>query len=97
MRAADAMQPALEKEQHRRVEAWCRDPRARAAVLAEVKAATQRAGLQGFERVYAVRLIPSEWTPSNGFLTPTHKLRRQQLRGSFHQEIKEMVQEIGDT
>ncbi|KAF6162775.1 hypothetical protein GIB67_029044 [Kingdonia uniflora] len=51
----------------------CNDPRARAAVLAEMDAVGREAQLRGFEYVKAVTLVLDPFTLENGLLTPTFK------------------------
>ena len=39
----------------------------------------------------AVRIVPEEWTPTDGLLTPTHKLVRHHLRAKFAAEVEDMM------
>ncbi|PIA44855.1 hypothetical protein AQUCO_01700438v1 [Aquilegia coerulea] len=52
----------------------CNDPRARAAVLADMDAIGRDAQLRGFEFVKAVTLVLEPFTLENGLLTPTFKV-----------------------
>ncbi|KAG1673251.1 hypothetical protein FOA52_013131, partial [Chlamydomonas sp. UWO 241] len=89
-----AMQRTLSPEDQTRVARLCGSAAAREHVLSEARAASVRAGLAGFESVYAVRLLPSEWTPDNGFLTPSHKLVRRVLARAFAADLAEMEAEV---
>ncbi|XP_074281284.1 long chain acyl-CoA synthetase 7, peroxisomal-like isoform X2 [Silene latifolia] len=68
----------------------CNDPRAKAAVLAEMDAVGRDAGLRGFEFVKAVTLVPEPFTLENGLLTPTFKVKRPQAKVYFERAIAEM-------
>ncbi|KAH9620955.1 hypothetical protein KSS87_004414 [Heliosperma pusillum] len=68
----------------------CNDPRAKAAVLADMDAVGRDAGLRGFEFVKAVTLVPEPFTVENGLLTPTFKIKRPQARVYFERAIAEM-------
>jgi len=61
------------------------------AVLAQLQAAGKAAGLKGFEQVYDVHIEGSQpWTPQNGLLTPTMKLKRAALAKRYKDEITRM-------
>jgi long-chain acyl-CoA synthetase len=49
--------------------------------------------LSSVEKVRAFRLFSEPWTPQNGLLTPTLKLRRERLARQFAGEIEEMFKE----
>ncbi|XP_020101753.1 long chain acyl-CoA synthetase 6, peroxisomal-like [Ananas comosus] len=72
----------------------CADPRARAAVLAEMDAAGKEAQLRGFEFAKAVTLVPEQFTLENGLLTPTFKIKRPQAKAYFAKEIADMYVEL---
>lgn len=72
----------------------CNDPRAKAAVLAEMDAVGREAGLRGFEFAKAVTLVPEPFTVENGLLTPTFKIKRPQAKVYFERAIAEMYAEI---
>lgn len=61
----------------------CSDPRAKAAVLAEMDVLGREAGLRGFEFVKAVTLVLEPFTVENGLLTPTFKIKRPQAKAYF--------------
>ena len=61
----------------------------KSAVLAEIQNLGKAHGLQGFEIVknIYIDINVGEWGPHNGLTTPTHKLKRQQLRERYKNEI----------
>jgi len=64
----------------------------------EMLKALQKTGtehkVRGFEKIFALRLYPEEFTDKNDLATPTLKLRRHQLKEKFGEEIIEMYEEI---
>ncbi|CAA2958867.1 long chain acyl- synthetase 6, peroxisomal-like [Olea europaea subsp. europaea] len=72
----------------------CNDPRARAAVLAEMDAVGKEAQLRGFELVKAVTLVIEPFTMENGLLTPTFKIKRPQAKAYFAKAISDMYAEL---
>ncbi|XP_076947193.1 long chain acyl-CoA synthetase 7, peroxisomal-like [Bidens hawaiensis] len=75
----------------------CNDPRAKAAVLAEMDAVAREAQLRGFEFAKAVTLAPEPFTVENGLLTPTFKVKRPQAKAYFAKEISNMYAELSTT
>ncbi|KAE9589019.1 putative long-chain-fatty-acid--CoA ligase [Lupinus albus] len=75
----------------------CNDPRARAAVLAEMDAVGRNAQLRGFEFVKAVTLVLEPFTLENGLLTPTFKIKRPQAKEYFAKPISDMYNEVSGT
>ncbi|XP_019186747.1 PREDICTED: long chain acyl-CoA synthetase 6, peroxisomal [Ipomoea nil] len=72
----------------------CNDPRAKAAVLADMDAIGREAQLRGFEFAKAVTLVVEPFTVENGLLTPTFKVKRPQAKAYFAQAISEMYNEL---
>uniref|UniRef100_A0A7N2R620 Long-chain-fatty-acid--CoA ligase n=1 Tax=Quercus lobata TaxID=97700 RepID=A0A7N2R620_QUELO len=74
----------------------CNDPRARAAVLADMDAIGREAQLRGFEFAKAVTLVHEPFTLENGLLTPTFKasVKRPQAKEYFAKAIANMYAEL---
>ncbi|KAG6437489.1 hypothetical protein SASPL_102407 [Salvia splendens] len=72
----------------------CNDPRAKAAVLADMDSVGREAQLRGFEFVKAVTLVLEPFTVENGLLTPTFKVKRPQAKAYFAQAIAGMYTEL---
>ncbi|KAF9618831.1 hypothetical protein IFM89_002699 [Coptis chinensis] len=72
----------------------CKDPRARAGVLADLDALGREAQLRGFESVKAVTLVLEPFTLENGLLTPTFKIKRPQAKAYFAKAISDMYAEL---
>ncbi|KAL4024914.1 hypothetical protein IC575_013287 [Cucumis melo] len=75
----------------------CTDPRARAAVLAEMDAVGREAQLRGFEFAKAVTLVHEPFTLENGLLTPTFKIKRPQAKEYFANAISNMYAELASS
>lgn len=62
------------------------------AVLKEIQELSTAHGLKGFEMVRRIHIdtTASEWSPLNGLTTPTHKIKRAQLREKYKSEISNM-------
>ncbi|RHN82051.1 putative long-chain-fatty-acid--CoA ligase [Medicago truncatula] len=72
----------------------CNDPRAKAAVLAEMDAVGREAQLRGFEFAKAVFLVAEPFAMENGLLTPTMKIKRPQAKEYFGKAISDMYSEL---
>ncbi|WCJ43146.1 long-chain acyl-CoA synthetase 7 [Euphorbia peplus] len=72
----------------------CNDPRAGAAVLAEMDEVGRDAQLRGFEFAKAVTLVPEPFTLENGLLTPTFKIKRPQAKEYFADAISNMYSQL---
>jgi long-chain acyl-CoA synthetase len=66
----------------------------KAAVLTQMKDTGRGLGLKGFELVYSVTVEKMAWTPENGLLTPTMKLKREALKGLYQSQIKAMYLQL---
>ncbi|WVZ88020.1 hypothetical protein U9M48_034582 [Paspalum notatum var. saurae] len=85
---------AAEGIQYEDLRQLCADPRARAAVLADMDAIGKEAQLRGFEFAKAVTLVAEPFTLENGLLTPTFKVKRPQAKAYFAKEISDMYAEV---
>jgi len=47
-----------------------------------------------FEFISSVRIVTGEWTPENGLLTSSMKLKRQDIKKFYENEIEEMYKEL---
>ncbi|CAL5209711.1 unnamed protein product [Lathyrus oleraceus] len=72
----------------------CNNPKAKAAVLAEMDAVGREAQLRGFEFARAVTLVAEPFAMENGLLTPTMKIKRPQAKEYFAKAISDMYNEI---
>ncbi|KAK1380086.1 Long-chain-fatty-acid--CoA ligase [Heracleum sosnowskyi] len=72
----------------------CKDPRARAAVLADMNAIGREAQLRVFEFAKAVALVLEPFTLENGLLSPTFKIKRPQAKAYFAEAIADLYAEI---
>ncbi|OAY27923.1 long chain acyl-CoA synthetase 6, peroxisomal [Manihot esculenta] len=76
------------------LEQLCNNPRARAAVLADMDVLGREAKLRGFEFAKAVTLVAQPFSIEKGFLTPTLKIKRPQAKAFFEKEISKMYAEL---
>lgn len=67
---------------------WCRQPAVTALFQAEM--ARLGAGFRHFERPERVLVVADEWSPTNGLLTPTLKLKRNRLVQQYHHQIEQL-------
>ncbi|CAM0950289.1 unnamed protein product [Alopecurus aequalis] len=72
----------------------CADPRAKAAVLADMDSIGKEAQLRGFEFAKAVSLVAEPFTVENGLLTPTFKVKRPQAKAYFAKELTDMYAQL---
>ena len=56
-----------------------------------------RCALQSFEIPKAVHLSAEEWTPENGMLTPTFKIKREIVKRKFEAELEALYQQLKKT
>lgn len=68
----------------------CKKGSLHATIMTEIKQLAKNNGLHGFETPKAIYLDPEPFTAENGLTTPTFKLKRQQLRDHYQQQIDEM-------
>ncbi len=74
------------------VETLAKEP----AVLAEVERAVKAGNekLAKVEQVKEYRILPSEWTPESGELTPTMKLKRKEIHEKWGDQIKDIYKGV---
>jgi len=65
-----------------------------AAVEAQIAAASKEAGLKGFEKIQALHLDAEAWSVDNGLLTPTFKMKRNDLKKHYQSVIDAMYAQI---
>ncbi len=72
---------------------------ANAILLAELQQLGYASGLQGFEIVKSIFIDPkiSEWSPANGFTTPTFKIKRAALKEKYKFDIEKMYETLKET
>mmetsp|Transcript_1899 Transcript_1899/g.4327 ORF Transcript_1899/g.4327 Transcript_1899/m.4327 type:complete len:736 (-) Transcript_1899:79-2286(-) len=68
----------------------CADPVAVGNALALVQKNLKAAGLAKFEIPCKIELINDEWTPENGMLTPTLKLKRVSIIDKYRKSIEKL-------
>ncbi|RLN28708.1 long chain acyl-CoA synthetase 6, peroxisomal-like isoform X2 [Panicum miliaceum] len=85
---------ASEGIQYEDLRQLCADPRARAAVLADMDSIGKEAQLRGFEFAKTVTLVAEPFTLENGLLTPTFKVKRPQAKAYFAKEISDMYAQL---
>jgi long-chain acyl-CoA synthetase len=63
-------------------------------ILADIQRASREAGLHGFETVRSIWVEPANsaslWTPENGLMTPTFKIKRQAIATRFATQLASM-------
>ena len=69
------------------------DKRVVKKVVEELGDVGRENGLKGFEMVKRVYLSTEEFTVENNLISPTLKLKRNQLTDKFNQQISEMYKE----
>jgi len=65
----------------------------RAAIFSQMKAASKDAKLAGFEMVKKLHLDPEAWSVENAMLTPTFKLKRNDLKKRYQAAIDALYSE----
>lgn len=63
-------------------------------MLAELTAIGKKASLNGFEQVKALHIHPEPFTVEEGLLTPTLKLRRNEVRVKYARELDALYREL---
>jgi len=75
-------------------QALCGNPELQKSILEDMEVKGKQAGLKGFEVVKTIHLVPTPFTVEEDLLTPTFKIKRQQAKQRFQNEIEEMYKNI---
>ena len=68
----------------------CQGEPLRTKIMSEIKMLAKTNGLHGFETPKAIYLESELFTAEKGLVTPTFKLKRQQLRDYYQPQIDDM-------
>ena len=79
--------PSLAKDTF---QALCKSDVVKSMIMDEIRKVSKKAGLHGFEIPKAIFLDSDAFTVENSLLTPTFKLKRQQARDKYEQQIEAM-------
>jgi long-chain acyl-CoA synthetase len=71
----------------------CQSPALKAAILKEIDRLSKDAQLHGFEIVRSIAIIPDLFSVDNELLTPTFKMKRQQIRDRYLAELQRLYNE----
>ncbi|KDO35120.1 hypothetical protein SPRG_01187 [Saprolegnia parasitica CBS 223.65] len=74
----------------------CKHPKIIAAVQADIIAVGKKGLLNGFETVRSILLHPDPFTIENDLMTPTFKLKRNDVKKAFMKEIDALYEKSGD-
>ncbi|KAF0714139.1 Aste57867_4026 [Aphanomyces stellatus] len=74
----------------------CKSPEIVATIQKDITAVGKKGGLSGFETVRAIHLHPDAFTVENDMLTPTFKLKRNEAKKMFADEIDALYHKAGD-
>eukprot|EP00796_Vickermania_ingenoplastis_P010734 gene10735-7464_t len=66
------------------------NPKFHTAAAASLAKTAKQASRQNFEVVKFVRVLSDEWTPENGLVTPTSKLRRSKVQEHYRAVVDEL-------
>ncbi|CAH1794140.1 unnamed protein product [Owenia fusiformis] len=75
-------------------EQLCQKQEVKDAILKEITDLGKKGGLKSFEQVKAIHIHPELFSVENGFLTPTFKSKRPQLRQFFQAKMDEMYSKM---
>ena len=62
-------------------------------ILQDLRSLCKKSGLKGFETPQNIYLSPTVWTPQEGLVTPTLKVKRKQVETKFRKEIDALYRE----
>lgn len=69
-------------------EELCKTSELKKAIMADIDRHSHEEGLKGFEMVKNIYLEPKPFTVEEGFMTPTFKLKRKNVRDAYEKEIQ---------
>ncbi|AMD18885.1 HBL017Cp [Eremothecium sinecaudum] len=72
------------------VDAVLNHEKLKSEVLKDMIATAKAAGLAGIELILGFVFAPEEWTPENGFLTPSQKLQRRKILDAVREEVDKL-------
>ena len=75
----------------------CKETHLNDDMLEDLKQISKQNGLHGFEQVKAIYLEAEPFNVESGLVTPTFKLKRQQLREYYQNEINMLYEQISST
>lgn len=71
----------------------CLAKETRDLVLQDLRHISKESGLKGFETPQNIHLLPTQWTPQDGLVTPTLKVKRKQMEEFYRKEIDALYRE----
>jgi long-chain acyl-CoA synthetase len=74
----------------------CNNPKAKAAVLKTLAEHCKKNELKGFEIVRNIHLTSEQFTPENGILSPTFKLKRHEAKNKYIKIIERLYAEMAN-
>ena len=76
------------------LEELCHDDSFKEKVMFDMRLLASRAGLKGFETCADIYLTTTEFTPENGLMTPTFKLKRPVASKVFQREVTQLYESL---
>jgi len=78
------------------IEELCSKEELNTAIMESMANFGTEADIRGFERIHAIYVCPEPFSIENDLLTPTFKLKRQQARDRYVDQILAIYEQIGD-
>mmetsp|Transcript_11241 Transcript_11241/g.16514 ORF Transcript_11241/g.16514 Transcript_11241/m.16514 type:complete len:682 (-) Transcript_11241:142-2187(-) len=72
----------------------CKTTALKESIMSDIKSLSSKRGLHGFETVKDIFVDSELFTVENGLVTPTFKIKRQQLRDRYQNEINNMYEKM---
>ncbi|KAI8912664.1 hypothetical protein EDD86DRAFT_201962 [Gorgonomyces haynaldii] len=79
---------------HVTINDFCNDANVNKQLLKIIEQHGKENGLKGFENVKAIHLCPDPFTPENGLLSPTFKLKRHEAKKFYQKELDQLYASI---